>query len=78
MRDGAVVVFVEVRYRSGERFGGALASVDFHKQACLVKAAGHYLAAKRIDSPTRFDVALVAPDHGGLAIQWLKDAFRPT
>ena len=32
MRDGASVVFVEVRYRSHAGYGGGAASVDFAKQ----------------------------------------------
>ena len=76
MRDGGAVVFVEVRYRSSEGFGGALASVGSRKQARLVHAAAHYLAAKRIDRPARFDVAAVSGAPGKLAIQWIKDAFQ--
>lgn len=76
MRDGGKIVFVEVRYRSGTAFGGALASVGKGKQARLIIAASHYLATKRIDRPTRFDVAAVSPGQGKLAIQWIKDAFQ--
>ena len=76
MREGITLVFVEVRFRSDRRFGGALASVGNHKQARLIHAASHYLAAKRIDRPARFDVAAVSPNQGKLEIQWIKDAFQ--
>jgi len=76
MRDGVKIVFVEVRYRSSQSFGGALASVGSRKQARVVNAAAHYLAAKRIDRPARFDVAAVAPAQGKLAVEWIKDAFQ--
>lgn len=77
MRDGDKLVFVEVRYRAdNQRFGGALASVGTRKQARLIIAASHYLMAKRIDRPTRFDVAAVSSGQGKLAIQWIKDAFQ--
>lgn len=76
MREGAHIVFVEVRYRASQGFGGALASVGTRKQARLILAASHFLAAKRLDSPARFDVVAVSPGQGGLAIQWIKDAFR--
>jgi putative endonuclease len=76
MRDGGTLVFVEVRYRAGDRFGGALASVGPRKQARLVAAAAHYLVARRVDRPVRFDVAAVAPAQGKLAIQWIKNAFQ--
>jgi putative endonuclease len=76
MRDGGHIVFVEVRYRASQRFGGALASVGVRKQARLRLAASHFLATKRADRPARFDVAAVSPDQGRLAIQWIKDAFQ--
>ncbi len=76
MRDGGKIVFVEVRYRADQRFGGALASVGTRKQARLIHAASHYLATKHIDRPARFDVAAVSPDQGKLAIQWIKNAFQ--
>ena len=76
MRDGAALVFVEVRYRADARHGGALASVGAAKQRRLITAAAHYLASKRVDRPARFDVAAVTPDQGKLAIQWIKNAFQ--
>lgn len=76
MRDGRSLVFVEVRYRSSQRFGGALESVNGIKQQRLVHAGGHYLAATRSDVPVRFDVIGMAPGQDGFAISWVKDAFR--
>lgn len=76
MRDGGQIVFVEVRYRKSQAFGGALASVGPRKQARLIVAARHYLASRRSDRPARFDVAAVSSEQGKLAIQWIKDAFQ--
>ena len=75
-RDGACVVFVEVRMRASQRFGGALASVDSHKQRRLVATARWYLGRhpKLANEPCRFDVMGVASNDG--AITWLRDAFR--
>src|SRR5690606_19407772 len=39
MRDGQTLVFVEVRYRRSDRFGGGAASVDARKRRRLVLAA---------------------------------------
>jgi putative endonuclease len=49
-RDGASLVFVEVRLRSSMRFGGAAASVDWRKRQRLESAARHFLrvAARRL------------------------------
>jgi len=72
MRDEQTLVFVEVRYRRGEGFGGAAASVDRRKQARLTAAAGYYLQRHPTDLPCRFDVvAIGAQDR----VQWIKDAF---
>ena len=39
MRDGAVLVFVEVRYRRSSRFGGAVDTITSIKQRRLRRAA---------------------------------------
>jgi len=72
MRDAQVLVFVEVRYRRSERFGGAVASIDRRKQARLIAAAGFYLQRHPTDLPCRFDVVAIGADDG---IQWLQNAF---
>lgn len=71
-RDGAAVVFVEVRLRSRSGFGGAAASIDARKQARIILAARHWLARHRHDGPCRFDCVLI---EGG-RIEWVRDAFR--
>lgn len=78
MDDGCGLVFVEVRYRTSTRFGGALESIDGRKRARLVAAASHYLAVKRIDRRSRFDVVAISPGSEQLTVQWLKDAFQAT
>ncbi len=76
MRDGAVWVFVEVRYRRDSRYGGALASVDRHKQARLLAAAQHYLQRHRLDAPARIDVLALSPADGEYRIEWIRDAIQ--
>jgi putative endonuclease len=72
MRDGNCLVFVEVRYRRRDDFGGALSSVDRRKQQRLILAARHYLASSGWSGPCRFDV--VGIDRGREA-RWIRDAF---
>lgn len=76
MEDGAMLVFIEVRFRRSGRFGGALESVDRRKQARLVNTAACFLAERRVDRPARFDVAALTPNGNGLAIHWIKGAFQ--
>jgi len=72
-RSGAQLVFVEVRARRTEAFGGAAGSITAAKRRRLVAVARHYLAARRVDRPCRFDVVLVR--GAGQEVDWLTDAF---
>jgi putative endonuclease len=78
MRDGDTVVFVEVRYRRDDRYGGAAGSVDFRKRRRLVLAARAWLASQRAlaDAPCRFDVVTVRGVQSDLECDWIRDAFR--
>ena len=73
LRDGATLVFAEVRLRSRQDFGGAAESITLTKQRRLIWAAQHYLAGKD-PPPCRFDVLLLS-EVDGTDMQWLKDAF---
>jgi len=67
--DGTVV-FVEVRSRSGQAFGGAGASIGATKQRRIVFAARHYLMRLGAPPPCRFDAVLVED-----SVQWIRGAF---
>lgn len=74
MRDGRVTVFIEVRYRTSARYGGALASVTRSKQLKLLHTARLWLARQNGSFDTvdcRFDVVAFT----GSEIEWLKNAF---
>ncbi len=71
--EGATLVFAEVRYRSGQGFGGAAESVTMAKQARLVAAARLYLM-RRPDADCRFDVLLLDSLETG-RIEWIRNAF---
>jgi len=72
-RDGAALVFVEVRMRTSERFGGAAASINAAKRTRLLRTARHYLAGIARAPQCRFDALLV--DGNSQSIEWLKNAF---
>lgn len=74
MRDGKTWVFVEVRYRSSDRFGGAAASVTRSKQLKLLRAAALWLNGRGQSFDTadcRFDVVAIT----GEQVEWLPNAF---
>jgi putative endonuclease len=70
-RQGEVVVFVEVRSRTGARFGLPQETIGRDKRRKLLRAAQLYAQARGLDCPLRFDV--VAEGPGGL--EHIEDAF---
>lgn len=77
MREKDVLVFVEVRLRKHNRYGGAAASVDSTKQRKLLNTARHYISARRVSArqTCRFDVLAVEPGSDGWEIDWLQNAI---
>jgi putative endonuclease len=61
-KDGTIV-FIEVKARRTNHFGGASYAVTPHKQQRLIHLAAQYLACHQLsDCPTRFDVMLYQCD----------------
>ena len=72
-RDGKTLVFVEVRMRASDQFGGAAASITAGKRHKLLRTARHYLTGAARTPACRFDALLVnGADH---SVEWLKNAF---
>lgn len=77
MLDGAVLVFVEVRYRQHRAYGGAADSVTPRKRERLVRAANGFLAAHPdyAEHACRFDVVAYDGPVAHVAGQWRQAAF---
>lgn len=73
-REGATVVFVEVRSRASEAYGGAAASITASKREKLLKTARHYLAGVTPLPPCRFDAVLVTGEPP--RIEWIRNAIE--
>ncbi len=76
--DGRVLVFVEVKARRTDAFGGAIHAVHQRKQAKLIQLAAQYLARHHIkDRLCRFDVVLLR-SAGAAApqIEHIQNAFE--
>ena len=77
MLDHACLVFVEVRYRRNDAFGGALESVGAAKQAKLRRTAESYL--QRPDLPDhedcRFNVVAVSGAYPDFQFDLVISAF---
>jgi len=72
-RDGKTLVFVEVRSRNTERFGGPAASITRAKRDKLLRSARHYLAHSSSVQPCRFDAVLIRGDPP--VVEWIRNAF---
>jgi putative endonuclease len=76
MLDDDFLVFVEVRHRSSNQFGGAIASVNANKQQKLRLTAEHYLLKHRLTNQAcRFDLFCLDGDLNNPEINWLRNAF---
>lgn len=75
MQENDTLVFIEVRLRTQEAFGGAAASITSSKQVKLLRTARHYLAEINDQPPCRFDVILFSGSNGQ-NIEWIRNAFE--
>jgi len=84
--ENSSIVFVEVRFRSTERYGGAIGSVDYRKQRKLVRTANSWLQRHSTqNTPARIDIIALRPslpstptasNWYGFEINWIKNAIE--
>lgn len=77
MRDGDTLVFVEVRQRKSDLFGGAAQSIDRRKMKkcalaaqCWMKQHAHFA-----HMPCRFDAVMLTGTENNWKIDWIRNAF---
>jgi putative endonuclease len=77
-RHGDLLVFVEVKARSGRGYGGPAAAVTRRKQRRMARVALGYLQERGwLERRCRFDVVEVLLSPGGdLRARHIPDAFR--
>lgn len=75
MRQNNTLVFVEVRYRKNQLFGGARESITQHKQNRLQTTALHYMQRHQINDNARFDVIAITGAENRDNIEWIQNAF---
>jgi putative endonuclease len=73
-REGAITVFVEVRLRRSQAFGGAIGSIDAKKRRRLLLAAQHWLLRHPQHGNCRFDCVLLDKLDAN-DMQWIRHAF---
>jgi len=75
-RDGATIVFVEVKARAGRMFGDAVEAVTPLKQLRMTRLAEQYLMKHHLsDCPCRFDVVAIHYEDGGTRVELFQNAF---
>ena len=72
-RDGAYLVFIEVKYRSSLKDGDSLEAVNRRKQRKIIRVAEYYLCMhqEKADLPCRFDVIGIEEER----IRLIRNAF---
>lgn len=79
MLDENTLIFVEVRYRAYQQWGGAEASIDSRKCQRITTAAQLFLQehSQWADWACRFDAVAISPSTLGVAPQlnWIRGAF---
>lgn len=74
-----LLVFVEVKTRNSELFGGPEGAVTAAKQNRLLRTAGFYMESIGYDWEIRFDVVAILLDRQSLReVRHLEDAFFPS
>ncbi|KTD53584.1 hypothetical protein Lsan_3994 [Legionella santicrucis] len=75
MHDNNYLVFIEVRSRVSNQFGGGISSVTYTKRRKIIKTATCFILEhqKYNQFALRFDV--VSIDGDTASINWIKDAF---
>jgi putative endonuclease len=71
MKEGDLLVFIEVRWRANRLFGGAAASIGLAKQQRLWRTAEHYLMRHPTLPACRFDVIAIDGD----ALSWMRSVI---
>jgi putative endonuclease len=75
--DRRVVVFVEVKTRSGRGFGSPLEAVEFRKQRKMIRAAQFFLSANKLHQrDARFDVVGIYWSGREPVVEHIENAFE--
>lgn len=75
MDDRNTLVFVEVRYRKNNLYGGAKESITQKKQQKLHTTALQYMQKYTHDKQARFDVIAITGDNKQQDFEWIQNAF---
>lgn len=75
MRQGNQLIFVEVKYRASDAYGGASAAISHRQQQKLLRTAQLYLQRSRHQGPCRFDVLTISGAEP-YQYNWMQSAIQ--
>lgn len=78
MRDDDIIVFIEVKYRKNNNFGGAIEAVSIAKQNKIRHCVAFFFQQANLNeynTPCRFDVIALEGNINQPQVTWLKNAF---
>ncbi|HLU89954.1 MAG TPA: YraN family protein [Cyclobacteriaceae bacterium] len=76
MKHNGILVFVEVKFRTGTGYGYVEEFVDYKKRQLIIRAADNYIHATDWHKDIRFDILGVYRDsRGNMAFKHFPDAF---
>ena len=76
MKHKGILVFVEVKFRSGTGYGYAEEFVDYKKRQLIIRAADNFIYERDWHKDIRFDIVGVYKDqYGQMAFKHFPDAF---
>lgn len=71
------IVFVEVKFRSGNYFGEPEIFVSEKQKSNLIRVANFYIDRKNIFKEARFDIIAIVMKGEKFSINHIEDAFKP-
>ena len=76
MKHNGILVFVEVKFRTGTGYGYVEEFVDYKKRQLIIRAADNYIYEVDWHQDIRFDIVGVYKDqYGHMAFKHFPDAF---
>lgn len=72
-----ILVFVEVKTRTGTEWGDPKDAVTDRKILRIVKSADAYIRLNQIDKDVRFDIVSIVVEDGEFKVEHIEQAFFP-
>jgi putative endonuclease len=75
-RNNGYLVFIEVKARQTDDFGGPASAMTPSKQRKLMQMAKAYMVYKNIETDARFDVVLIHGSMNAPSVELIQNAFE--